>query len=273
MKTIETYLPVFPGFYGTYFEPDEGDLIEYWNERRKENKLTPVHYDVFKFDYESYQNEIGKRCCEFIGSELSSFVSKVEFQMISSPKEYNFANDSINVKITLSDDNIGEIKDYISSHSSEFEIYIRDNYTSRSGFFSYYSNKSEEWLIDFEKTLENKHQLGSLLDFICWSSDVNEYDLLEYCSGIQLEVINYSDLEYNDYCHVCKSFVSSLHFNGNCCDNCKESLIKNFDIIICSCCKEEITNKSEIRHFTYLLKHHITTYGKVICTECECIHA
>ena len=42
MKKIETYLPLFPGFYGTIFEPYEDSEIDCINEVRKEKGLDEI---------------------------------------------------------------------------------------------------------------------------------------------------------------------------------------------------------------------------------------
>jgi hypothetical protein len=106
MKKVETYLPVFPGFYSTIFEPQEDNEISYYTEMRKDSGLTPVKFEQFVFDYESYQNDIAEACCSFLAEELKGFVSKISLQYITSPKEYNFSNDSFNVVIDLSKDNL-----------------------------------------------------------------------------------------------------------------------------------------------------------------------
>ena len=42
--SFETYLPVFTGFYGTIFEPDESSEIEGINELRESKGLKPIDY-------------------------------------------------------------------------------------------------------------------------------------------------------------------------------------------------------------------------------------
>jgi len=269
MKTIETYLPIFPGFYETMFEPYEDNEIDHFNDLRIENKLTPVTYDQFKFDYEEYENSIGKQCCVFIENQLSSYISEIKFQSICSPREYNFANDSINCEVLLSDENILSIKNFIESHSKEFETYIKDNYSSYDGFFSHYSNNPNEWINELDKALEHKHQLGSILNFICLCLDVNESDMFEACSDIYFQPENSEDLEYNEFCPVCKEFVSVNSFAGNCCTTCRDEKISNFELFLCSKCKDEITNVQEKRHLTYQLLHGLTLYSEILCNKCQ----
>ena len=88
MKKIETWLPVFPGFYGTYYEPDEKNETEYINDEREKNKLTELPYDAIIFDYREYENNISELACNVIESELSEFVTKIVYQKLASiPKK------------------------------------------------------------------------------------------------------------------------------------------------------------------------------------------
>ena len=273
MKTIKTYLPVFPGFYSTIFEPDENSELEYYNERRegitKNLKLTPVPYEYFKFDYLGYENEIAERCCTFLESELKDFVSKIEFQQVRNPKEYNFSNDAIDCKISLSDENIKSIKLFILENKTDFDNYIKDNYTSYDGFLSHYSNNPNEWLSDIDNCLKHIHKLGSILNFICFVLDINEESMFEYCSDISLQVENGNELEYDEFCPVCKSFIPCDKFKGNCCEDCHNAKIENFELFLCSKCKAEITSIHEKRHLEQQLKHGLMVYSEILCDKCQ----
>lgn len=93
-KVIESYLPIFKGFYGSIFECDcEENEIE--NGKR---------YDDYTFEYDDYRNRVGNACVTAIGKELTLFNITVEFQAIYSPKYYNYSNDTINVAYTLESD-------------------------------------------------------------------------------------------------------------------------------------------------------------------------
>jgi hypothetical protein len=273
MKKIETYLPVFPGFYETIFEANEESEIEYFNDIRERKKLTPVDWNNIKFNYDMYHNDISKGCCQFIERELNEFVGKIEFQTINSPKEYNFATDAIYICVHLTQKNIANIKRFIKAHIKEFEKYIKEHYTSYDGFMSHYSNNISDWL-NIDENLKHSHKTGSMLEFICQVNEVNYEDMYEYASqDARIEVECPYELENLEYCNTCNSFVNPEYFNGNCCADCFESNVQNLDVIICKDCHTEITNRNEIRHFLYQIKHHIINYSDVICSDCEVIHA
>ena len=55
-----------------------------------------------------------------------------------------------------------------------FAQYIKDNYTSCSGFISNYSSYASDWMEDLRENAENEaHKVGAVLDFIL--QEVDEY--------------------------------------------------------------------------------------------------
>jgi hypothetical protein len=196
MKTIKakSWLPVFPGFYNTLFEPDEDSEIYNINQERAEKGLSEIGYDDVKFDYKTQMVEIAKDCCKFIERELKGFVSKIEFEVVSSPKEYSFTNDGINCTISLSVENILKIKQYVKDNAKAFETYLKNHYTSYDGFINSYSNDIEDWEITNE-LLEHKHKLGSVLQFICRLEEITEEDMYYASENINLfHIENLSEL-------------------------------------------------------------------------------
>jgi hypothetical protein len=165
MKTINTWLPIFTGFYNTLFEyNNETQLIEDYN---SENG-TDLSYDDFEWNYSTYHKEVAEKCTSVIEDLLkeNNIVSSIKFEDIHSPRQYNFSNDSINVEITVDSK---EVYKFVSEHLEEFESYIKEHFTSYSGFISFFSNNHLDWLQqiakwEFEKDIT---QIGSILDFIC----------------------------------------------------------------------------------------------------------
>jgi len=165
MKTIKTYLPVFTGFYGSYFlepvidEEDEGKEI----------------------DWSSYMKALSKAFCDVVEYELSDFVSMIKFEELISPRFYNYTNDSINVEIDVYQTKVNE---YIKKNIVQFAKYLKDNYTSCDGFISSYSTDVYDWL-DWS---EDKHKTGSVLQFICENEGITE-DCLYDCGVSYYEYI------------------------------------------------------------------------------------
>jgi len=193
---VETYLPVFSGFYGTIWEPNEDSEIEYINEERERKGLEPVDFDAIDFDYSGYREHAAKQITYAVEDHLKDFVKSIKFQELRSPREYNFANDSINVEITLTQKNVKVIRDFLKTNKEAFANYLRDTYTSRSGFISFYPNYIEGFCGDLKEALQDKHKLGSILNFIAFFEDGNETELNLYyrCNDLNLQATNYSEL-------------------------------------------------------------------------------
>jgi hypothetical protein len=187
-KIGQTYLPVFPGFYGTYFEPDEAFELESVNIQRQENDLEPLEYKDLDFDYEGYKNNVCEASANYIEYLLFglNIIKKIKFEKLYSPIEYNFANDSIDVEIEFFPENLSK---YINEHFDSFKKYIKDNYTSHDGFLSYYSNDAEDWKYDTENFTEfsDSHRLGSCLEFVC----LNYYYSNEYIKESGIDIVQH----------------------------------------------------------------------------------
>ena len=188
----ETYLPVFKGFYGSIFEPDETNEIDYINAQRAEKELPEIDYDDCNFNYSRYYKDVSEYLVNEIESELSEFVNSIEFQELKSPQFYNFTNDYINVIIKPKPD---AIINYIKTYKSEWEKYLLDNYKSYDGFISRYDcfPHSEDW--NDYNIINGKHQLGSALNFIAENEGINELDIWDWIVGnVSLDCTNYSEL-------------------------------------------------------------------------------
>ena len=185
MKKIESYLPIFPGFYNTLFECDcEESEIE-------EGKT----YDDYDFDYADYHKRVAERCVEAIENELKDFNIKVEFQDLISPRFYNFSNDSINVEYTLENNSFDLVLDYLNENKEEFKTYIKERYTSYDGFSSFYSNDADVWLNEYLKDDKKQaHAFGAVLDFILFNEEYTSENLYgDVCD----EMYVYGELKEN----------------------------------------------------------------------------
>lgn len=193
---IKTFCPLFSGYYNSFFEPDnEENEIQDINHQRKEQGKEPINYDDAIFDYKQYFEECSKEIvnfCEDKTNEILESNFKFTYEETVSPREYNFTNDSINLLIQASEEDINKMQNYINANFEEFKTYIKNKYTSYSGFNSFYTNDAKEWLkLDI---YEDSHILGTLLDFIL-NNECKEIDLYYYTSErINLFCQNYTEL-------------------------------------------------------------------------------
>jgi hypothetical protein len=177
MISIKSYLPVFSGFYNTFFEymNEEMDIEDY----NEENK-TDFEYDDFEWDYADYHRRRSKECVYEIEKELKEFDIKIKFEDVVSPRYYNYSNDSINVEYTLTKNSFDKFIEYIKNDLEEFEEYLKERYTSYDGFASFYNTDVNTWFNEYlkdEKKLE--HCFGAILEFYLTNEGYTEIDLIE----------------------------------------------------------------------------------------------
>tara|TARA_R110001592_G_scaffold121588_1_gene327422 strand:+ start:864 stop:1448 length:585 start_codon:yes stop_codon:yes gene_type:complete len=186
MKNIESYLPLFDGFYNTHFEyNNEDDDIQWYNETHG----TDLFYEDFDWNYTERQQRISKQVCDIVNGLLSDedINMTINFQKLVSPKFYNFTNDSINCEYVISQKEYDKIIDYIKVNWSNFEEYIKDRYTSRSGFTSSHSNNAEVWMNNIKSESHLEHNFGTVLEFILQNEEYESYNIYEAITDDYIE--------------------------------------------------------------------------------------
>lgn len=161
-QSFETFAPLFPGFYGTIFEYDrESEDIDSYNEEYKTN----LKYEDFEFNYVDYHQRICKAFVNRLEKEIDELLPiKIEYQSLCSPREYNFGNDSIYVKVTV---DLKRLINAVAKLPNEEAVKYFDRYTNRSGFISFHSNNLSDWLNQDYIMEEPAHRIGALLDCLC----------------------------------------------------------------------------------------------------------
>ena len=172
-KRILSYLPVFTGFYNTLFEADEETYLE-----------DGRSVSDYEWDYVKYHLEVAKAVTSEIEEQILLTLGikgvTVIFEELRSPKEYNFSTDSINVTYELTSDAINAINLYLQLNLDAFIADLKQRYTSRPGFLSYYSTDYTVWFNEYltdEKKLA--HCFGSILDFM-FKNEGYDYEKLYY---------------------------------------------------------------------------------------------
>lgn len=168
LHTIKSYLPVFPGFYNTVLQADE--------ERYVEDGYT---YTDYEWDYEQYQIDVAITCTRVVSTWLKEMGIAIilKYYSIHSPREYNFRNDSVNVDYIISDYCLNKIKSLLATNETAFAEYLAENHKSRSGFTSFYSHNTQEWInADW---VNDTVRLGSILEFLI--GHLTDYDQMTLC--------------------------------------------------------------------------------------------
>ena len=170
-KTIETWLPLFNGFYNTIWDGDS-ELDEY----REYNEVDDL--DDVEVDWKGYNEQIADLLTDEIEIKLIELglIESMKYQKIVSPKYYNYTNDAVDVDVIPVVSNIAK---YIQSNYDAFDTYLKERYTSYDGFTSFRFNSAVEWAedtSDFTVLDKDSHVLGALLDFALVNEEVNEID-------------------------------------------------------------------------------------------------
>ncbi|MFA7219019.1 MAG: hypothetical protein WC119_00640 [Synergistaceae bacterium] len=179
---IKTYAPIFPGFYGTIFSSDDSDeereeIVSLISEiikpdyAKHTNALADiiVNSNIYSINWREYEKEYCIRICDYLSSELSDIpgFQALELENVINPKEYNFANDSINCLVIVN--SIPKFREWIlnicKEHEELFTDWIHDRYTGYDGFIPSYSNDASEWLKIIKKKSLDGHYCGTILEF------------------------------------------------------------------------------------------------------------
>jgi hypothetical protein len=155
---LETFCPLFPGFYGTVFESDESNEIYSYNQEND----TDLNYDDFEWDYEDYYDRVASAFVESFEREFNDILPvSITFQKVVSPKYYNFANDTIDIEVEV---NLPKLLQLVENNKDNLREYFKQNYTSRSGFISHHSSNIDDWC-DPDYIIENPgHRVGALME-------------------------------------------------------------------------------------------------------------
>ena len=191
---FDTWNPGFRGFYNSVWDDDSESRrseSEYVNQEREQLGKEPLDIEflmdemVGTADYETYYDGLAASIVSATENGVNEILEtkmKFTFQKLNSPAYYNYTNDSIDIEIEAECKEIAKIREYIATHKWEFEQYLKENYTSKSGFNSYYSNRYDDWVAETKDFTDyGKHELGAVLQFIL-ENEHEEWTLHLYCN-------------------------------------------------------------------------------------------
>lgn len=148
---VETFLPVFDGFYYSIWSDlidNEVDIeIEMFNDDNVNHNLTIDDCDV-EIDFEGLAKSIYYKIMEYIDDVFPGLVLNSEFQRLIMLKYYNYSNDNVYIEVELDKD---KFMNLILDNEDLLRELIKDNYTSCSGFISSYPNNLDDWIEEVKK--------------------------------------------------------------------------------------------------------------------------
>jgi len=188
MNKLESTIP-FDGFYNSYISSDIehqiGQQIEWdtdiYDLNEDEQQILWDNY--LSVNRSSFCNEIAEDYTNFyidaLNNRLEGFNLNAKFNLLTSPKEYNFETDRIFIDIEKNHA-IDFIKYIIKNYKKELENKIKDRFTSRSGFWSHYKNGLDLWTKDYSEWDHN--QIGTCFELFDLEEEDINYSLREYLS-------------------------------------------------------------------------------------------
>ena len=195
MKTIqlEINFPLFEGFYNSYLDLSENIEVG-------EGESYLMNEEQFdEIDWSKINENVSKFYLNYFKDELSDFfksigVLSLEFIKVDSPKYYNYSTDKLvcNIKINKVVF-VNELRKY---NFDNWEQFLKDNFTSHSGFISFYPNNPNKWteLIN-EKIEDDNVIIETLLQFYLEQNEEFE-DLKENLLNYKIFEKTFEFLEY-----------------------------------------------------------------------------
>lgn len=161
------FIQQFNGFYETIWYNCNTEYN--WVEDVKRETGVQLDIDDFKLNHKEFFDAVGKgytsHYCQML-QEIFGETFSLEFDHISSPREYNFSTDQICCKITIPDPQkfFDGVKQKMRDYYDELKEYIVQNHTSYSGFTSTMSNNVDEWFDLIEQ--DNKPYLECVMYYL-----------------------------------------------------------------------------------------------------------
>ena len=194
MNKLESTIP-FCGFYESFISDDIdyqiGQQIEWDSDIYDLNESEQqILWDSYLSVNRSYfYNQIAEDYTNFYIDNLNAklnyaypdhgFTLNAKFNLLTSPKEYNFETDRIFIDIEKNHA-IDFIKYIIKHYKKELEEKIKQRFTSRSGFWSHYKNGLNLWTQDYSEWDHN--QIGTCFELFNLEEEDINYSLREYLS-------------------------------------------------------------------------------------------
>ena len=189
MKKLESTIP-FDGFYNSYISSDIehqiGQQIEWDTDifDLNEDEQQILFDNYLSVNRSSFYNEIAEHYTDLyidaLNEKLEGFTLKAKFNLLTSPKEYNFETDRVFIDIEK-DHAIDFIKYIIKNYKKELEKKIEDRFTSRSGFWSHYKNGLDLWTKDYSEWDHN--QIGTCFELF-------DFDELNFYESLSETIMN-----------------------------------------------------------------------------------
>lgn len=153
---------IFEGFYeSNLFNSD----TEYYLNEYLQDAEHPETYEINFTPYckavASYAVKLLKDYC--ILFQENKIIKEMKYISLNSPQFYNYTTDKLNIEI---DFNINKLKRFIKNNKTDFNLYLKDNFTSYDGFISFIENNYNDFMNKFYlDSTEKARNLNVMLEY------------------------------------------------------------------------------------------------------------
>lgn len=188
METISFSLPQFDGFYHSFI--DVNDMIEISEDLDRSGDMNQEQYDSINWD--KTNENIAKKYLDIWIEKNNEILDelglKITFKNVLSPSEYNFSTDECICEAQYNErDLLHKFKTMVENNPL-FPEFIKSNYSSYSGFISFYSDDYRVWLTDYLEDSFDDAVFSGFLRFLTeeLSDDDKQYQVMD-CYNEQIE--------------------------------------------------------------------------------------
>lgn len=139
---------IFPGFY----ESDLYNSDTIYNINESQDDDEPA-VDFTDNGYTEYCNDVAKQVAELLADAIeldqdeTKIITASKLVKLWSPKYYNFETDRIECELDI---DLDALIEYGKNESYKFSQYLKDNFTSCSGFTSFVPNNTNDFWDNFD---------------------------------------------------------------------------------------------------------------------------
>lgn len=154
MKYINWTCAIFPGFY----ESDLYNSDTLYNINYSQDEGDP-ELDFYEGGFDEYCQSVAKQAAELLACDLDQdqeIIKESRFVALHSPRFYNYETDKIECELDL---DWPALLAWIKKNLDSFDEYLKNNFTSRDGFWSFVPNNAKEFFNDLDNDFDRLSQV------------------------------------------------------------------------------------------------------------------
>lgn len=186
---------IFEGFYeSNLFNSD----TEYYLNQCLQDDEHPEEYEI---DFPAYTQDVARETVNILEDYCineDGIIKSMTFAELYSPRYYNYETDKLIIDMDV---DIVKLEQYIKENKEDFNQYLRDNFTSRSGFWSFIEDNYPAFLIQRKEEQDRTLQV------------MIEYYILLHIYDAKWEVLKHMDRCASEYHTAVYEMCNDLQYS------------------------------------------------------------